>query len=163
MNLSVIDVIFILLVALFMIRCFLKGFIGEVLSMAAIVLGIYASVFFYKNGADFLRANFWPDMKTIPEIIAFIALFLIVFLIVKLFEIMLKGIIRGVKLGGADKFLGLLFGFAEGIAVVSLVLFLLQLIKPIYDSSELLSDSFFAKFLLPLINGAAGTESLPNV
>jgi len=153
MNLSVIDVIFILLIALFMVRCYLKGLIGEVLSMAAVVLGVFASVFFYKNGAEFLRERYWPDMNVIPEIIAFIALFIIVFIIVKLFEIMLKGIIKGIKLGGADKFLGLIFGVLEGIAVVSLILFVMQLIKPVFDSSEILADSHFANFLMPLITG----------
>ena len=149
---SVLDWVFIILIALFVIRCYLKGFIGEILSMAAIVLGLLASLFFYKNGAEYLRARFWPELKTIPEIIAFVALFLIVFVVIKLLEIMLKGIIQGVKLGGADRFLGVVFGFAEGIAVISLVLFLLR-IQPLFDPSSILSDSFFARLLLPLITG----------
>ena len=152
MNINVIDVIFILLITLFMLRCFLKGFVSEVFSMAAIIFGILASLFFYKNGAEYLREKFWPDLITIPEIIAFVALFLIVFIVVKLLEIMLKGIINGIKLGGADKFLGLIFGFAQGMAVVSLVLFILH-IQPLFDASEFLADSFFAKYILPLIIG----------
>jgi len=158
---SVIDVIFLVLIALLMIRCYLKGFISELLSMAAVLLGVIAAVYFYKNGAVFLREKFWPELtNVIPEVIAFIVLFLIVFIIVKLLEALLKGIINGIKLGGADKFLGLIFGFAEGAAVVSLILFLFQLIKPIYDSSALLSNSFIAAILLPLITGAG---NLTNV
>jgi membrane protein required for colicin V production len=72
---------------------------------------------------------------------------------------MLKSIIQGIKLGGADKFLGLIFGFAEGIVVVSLILFILH-IQPLFDSSVLLSDSIFAGFLLPLITGEG---SITNV
>jgi len=159
MNFAVIDFIFIILIALFVIRCYLKGFISELLSMAAIVLGLLASLFFYKNGAEFLRNQYWPDLKTIPEILAFIALFLIVFVVVKLLEVMLKGIINGVKLGGADRFLGLIFGLAEGLVVVSLILFLLR-IQPLFDPSSILSDSFFADLLLPLITG---TENQVNV
>jgi len=159
MNLSVIDVIFILLITLFVIRCYLKGFVGELLSMAAVVLGILSSLFFYKNGGEYLRVKFWPGLKIIPEIIAFIALFLIVFITVKLLEMMLKGIISGVRLSGVDRFLGIFFGLAEGIAVVSLVLFVLH-IQPLFDSSPILSESFFAKLLLPLITGS---ESLTGV
>jgi len=154
-SLSVIDIIFIILVFLFMLRCFLKGFISEILMMAAIVFGIFASVFFHKNGGAFLRERYFPEISAsipIPEILAFIALFLIVFVIFKLLEIMLKGIISGVNLGGADKFLGFIFGFIEGIVVVSLVLIVMQIIKPIYDPSFLFEDSLFAKILLPLIN-----------
>ena len=152
MNLSVLDIVFILLTALFMIRCYLKGFVSELLSMAAFVLGILASLFFHKNGAAFLRERFWPDLAVIPEVVAFIALFIIVFIIIKLLEILLKGIIQGIKLGKADRFLGILFGFAEGIAVISLCIFILR-IQPLFDPSEILSESVFARFLLPFLTG----------
>jgi membrane protein required for colicin V production len=158
-SISLLDVIFILLIVLFALRCYLKGFISELLSMAAIVLGLLASLFFYKNGAEYLRARFWPDLKTIPEIIAFVALFLIVFIVVKILEVMLKGIVQGIRLGGADRLLGVLFGLAESIAVISLVLFLLR-IQPLVDPASLLSDSFFARLLLPLITG---TENISGV
>ena len=153
---SAIDIIFLALIGLLMIRCYLKGLISELLSMAAVVLGVLASIFFYKNGAMYLRENFWPELTNpIPEIVSFVALFVIVFFIVKLLEVLLKEVVKGLKLGGANKFLGLIFGFAEGVAVVSLILFLFQLIKPIYDASNLLSESFIAELLLPLITEPA--------
>jgi membrane protein required for colicin V production len=156
---AVIDIIFVLLITLFIIRCYLKGFVSELLSMAGIVLGLLAALFFYKKGGALLRENLWPEMSTIPEVAAFIGLFLIVFLVVKLLEIMLIRIIDGIEMTGADQFLGIIFGLAEGIAVVSLILFLLR-IQPLFDSSALLADSFFAKILLPLITGR---ENLFNV
>ena len=152
MNFSVIDIVFIGLMGLFIIRCYLKGFVSELMSVAALVLGILAALFFYRNGAEFLRANFWQDLDTIPEIVAFISLFIIVFIIVKLLEIMLIDIIHNVSLTRADSFLGIIFGFAEGLAVVSLILFFLR-IQPLFDPSVILSDSIFARILLPLITG----------
>jgi len=158
---SLIDIIFLALIALLMIRCYLKGIISELLSMAAIVLGVLSAVFFFKNGAVYLKENYFPELAvTITEILSFIAIFLVVFIIVKLLEGLLKGIVKGIKLGSADKLLGLIFGFAEGVAVVSLIIFALLLIKPIYDPSALLSKSFIAELLLPLINKP---EILPNV
>ena len=159
MNISVIDIVFILIITLFVIRCYLKGFVSELLSMAAIILGILASLFFYKNGGEFLRQTFWQDMKIVPEIVAFIALFVIVFILVKLLEMILKGIIEGVRLSGADRFLGLIIGLAEGIAVISLVLFVLR-VQPLFDPSSILSDSFFARLLLPLITGSETSISV---
>jgi len=153
MTLAVIDFIFLALIILFAVRCYLKGFVTELFSMAGIVLGMLAALFFYKNGGEFLRTRFWPDLRAIPEILAFIALFIIVFITVKLLAVMLKGIISGIKLGGVDRFLGIIFGFAEGITVISLVLFLLK-IQPLFDPSSVLSGSFFADLLLPLITGA---------
>ncbi|MDR1837869.1 MAG: CvpA family protein [Treponema sp.] len=159
MNINGIDVVFILLIAIFAIRCYLKGLVGELFSMAAIVLGLFASLFFYKNGGEFLRASFWPGIKVIPEVAAFVALFLIVFIIIKLFEKILKDIIDRVSLSGADRLLGVFFGLAEGIAVISLVLFLLR-IQPLFDPSSILSDSFFARLILPLITGSENTAGV---
>jgi membrane protein required for colicin V production len=159
LNFSAIDVTFIGLIGLFMIRCYLKGFISELLSMAAIILGLLTSLYFYKNGGIFIRERFSLDIKAVPEIIAFISLFIIVFLIIKLLEIMIKGIVEGVSLGGADRFLGIVFGLAEGLVVVSLILFLLR-IQPLFDPTPILSESFFARLLLPLITG---TEKLASV
>jgi membrane protein required for colicin V production len=159
MNVSVIDIVFLLLIILFIIRCYLKGFVGEVFSMAAIILGILSSLFFYKNGGEYLRNTFWPGLKVIPEIIAFIALFIIVFIAIKILELIFKGIIERVKLSGMDRFLGSIFGLAEGIAVVSLVLFILK-IQPLFNPSSILSDSVFANFLLPLITGS---QDVPDV
>jgi membrane protein required for colicin V production len=120
--------------------------------MAGIVLGLLAALFFYKNGGSFIRVKFMPETAVIPEVMAFIILFLIVFIIIKLLEKILSDIIDRVELDSADRFLGVIFGLAEGIAVVSLILFLLR-VQPLFDSSPLLSDSFFAKLLLPLITG----------
>lgn len=159
MNTNVIDVIFILLITLFIIRCFLKGFVSELLSMSAIVFGFLASLFLYKNGGEYLREQFWPGLKLIPEIIAFLALFVIVFLLIKFLEILLKGIIERIHLSGADRFLGVLFGLAEGLTAVSLILFLLR-VQPLFDSNAILSGSVFADFLLPFITGR---ESIASV
>ena len=159
MNFSAIDIVFILLIALFTIRCFLKGFVSELLSVAAVVLGFSVSLLLYKNGADYLREQFWHDLRIIPEIIAFIALFVIVFIIIKFFELMLKGIIERIKLGSADRFIGIFIGLAEGIVAVCLFLFLLH-VQPLFDSSAILSESIFAKILLPLITGR---ESVSDV
>ena len=152
MSFSIIDIAFLGLIGLFMIRCYLRGFVSELLSMAGIVLGLLASLFFYKNGGEFLRNQFWPEVENIPEIAAFVILFVIVFLIVKLLERMLINIIDEVSLTNADSFLGIFFGFAEGVVVVSLVLFIMR-IQPLFDPSEILADSFFARLILPLIIG----------
>ena len=159
MNLAAIDIIFIALIIIFTVRCAIKGFISEIMSMASIVLGLLAALYFYKNGGEFVRIKFMPDMKVIPEIIAFAALFLIVFITIKILEIMLKEIIEGIRLGGVDRFLGIFFGAAEGIVVISLVLFLLR-IQPLFDPGSLLANSFFAKLLLPLITGSGSSVSV---
>jgi membrane protein required for colicin V production len=152
MNFVVIDFIFIFVIAVFVLRCFLKGFVSEVLSMAAVVLGLIASIYFYKTGGAFIAEKYMPNHEAIASVIAFIALFLIVYIVVRILAIMLKNIVEGIRLGGVDRFLGVIFGLAEGFVVVSLVLFVIQ-IQPLFDPEPILSDSFFAGILLPFIAG----------
>ena len=150
MSFSAIDIVFIVLILIFSVRCAVKGFVSELMSMAAIVLGLLAALFLYKNGAEYIRTKIMHEVEIVPEVIAFIALFAVVFILVKILEAMLKGIVNGIKLGGADRFLGIFFGIAEGIVVVSLALFVLQ-IQPLFDSAPLIESSFFAGLIMPLI------------
>jgi len=160
MNFSVMDIIFVFLIGLFMIRCYLKGFISEVLSMAALFFGFLVSLLLYKNAGEYLKKQFWPEMDVIPFIAAFIGLFVFIFIIVKIIEKMLTNIIDKINLGSADSIIGIVFGLAEGIVVVSLVLFILK-VQPLFDSSEVLSGSIFAKLLLPFITETVSFAHLP--
>jgi membrane protein required for colicin V production len=102
--------------------------------------------------AVLVRAWFMPEVKIVPEVIAFAALFIIVYIVVKIIEMTLKNIIEGIQLGGLDRLLGAALGIIEGIVVVCLILFLLS-IQPFFDSGPVLEKSIFATFLLPLIFG----------
>ncbi|MDR2758454.1 MAG: CvpA family protein [Spirochaetaceae bacterium] len=145
-----IDIIFIALVLILVIRCALRGFIEEVLSMASVVIGALSAVFFYKKGGAFIRERYLENIEVIPEILAFVMLFLIPFVGIRILERIIKDIITRVKLGGFDRFLGILFGLLEGITLISLVLFVID-IQPLFDKNLLLEKSFFARFLLPLV------------
>jgi membrane protein required for colicin V production len=142
-----------------MIRSYIRGFVTEFLSMSAVVLGFIAALYFYKKGGEFIRNTFMQNRKTIPEVIAFIVLFITVYVVIKIIEKTLKGIVDKVYLSGIDRFMGIFFGLLEGIAVVSLALFLLR-IQPLFDPGTLLQESFFAKTFLPFITGA---EKMINV
>ncbi|MDR2479137.1 MAG: CvpA family protein [Treponema sp.] len=161
MTFAVIDIIFAALIVIFTVRCAIKGFISELLSMAAVVLGLLTALFFFHQGGEIVRNKLMPDLKVIPEIIAFIALFLIVFIAVKIVERLLKDIIEGIRLGGADRFLGLVFGIIEGVIVVSLVLFLFT-VQPLFDAGPMLQKSLFAEWLLPFVTGS-GKAAAPVV
>jgi membrane protein required for colicin V production len=120
--------------------------------MAALIFGTIFAIFFFKNVAVLVRVWFMPEVKIVPEIIAFAALFIIVYILVKIVEMTLKNIIEGIQLGGLDRLLGAALGIVEGIVVVCLILFLMR-IQPFFDSGPILEKSIFAAFLLPLIFG----------
>jgi membrane protein required for colicin V production len=162
-----IDYIGLVLILLLAVRCTLRGFISEFMTLASLVLGALGSLFLYRSCADFLRDHglrtftenipgfireLLPALvQNIPEILAFILIFVIIFLAVKLVGYLLKDIIQQISLGGVDRFLGFLFGLTEGVVVIGLLLLALRL-QPVFDAAPLLEGSFFAKILLPLIS-----------
>jgi membrane protein required for colicin V production len=148
----VIDIIFIFLMFLLVLRCSLRGFIKELMSMAAVVLGLIGAFLLHKNGGLFLREKYFPTLKLIPEILAFLAIFLIIFVVIKIVEHILKDIIDRINFGGVDSFLGFIFGLVEGVILISLILLALS-VQPLFNEGPLLERSFFAQFLLPIING----------
>jgi membrane protein required for colicin V production len=150
----VVDIIFVVLIALLAIRCATRGFIKELVSTVGLILGFLVALLLYSSGGAFIREKFMPTMPIVPEILAFIALFLIVFIIIKIIGAILKGIIEGIHLGGADKFLGIVLGLVEGLIVVSLVLFVIN-IQPLFDAQKFLLGSKFAEILLPIFTGGS--------
>ena len=152
MGLAAIDIVFIGVIILFALHCCVKGFVSEVMSLAAAILGTLLGVFFFRKGALFIRDSFMPQVKVLPEIIAFVVIFLTTFIVIRILQVMLKNIIEGIRLGWLDRLLGFFFGFAEGIVIVCLLLFLID-IQPLVDSGDILNESLFAKFLLPFISG----------
>jgi membrane protein required for colicin V production len=151
MGLTAIDLVFIVIILIFAIHCALKGFVSEAMSLAAVILGVLSAIFFFRSGAAFIRGSFMPEIKVIPEILAFLMIFFIAFIAIKMFEGMLKTIIQKIRLGGLDRTLGFIFGVAEGIIVVCLVLFIISILP--FDSDRILGESFFAKGLLPFVMG----------
>ncbi|MDR0376836.1 MAG: CvpA family protein [Spirochaetaceae bacterium] len=158
---EVIDIIFMILMVILIVRCALRGFVEEVMSMSALVLGLGSAFFFHKKGAAFLVERYIPDVKILPEVLAFAAVFLIVFLAVKLLESILKDIVDRIHLGGVNRFLGAVFGFIEGVVLVSVVLFVLS-IQPLVDTKPLLEKSYFAQTLSPYIGAVKNAVQLPG-
>jgi membrane protein required for colicin V production len=152
---NALDWVFIVILALLGIRCMLKGFVAEVLSVAAVLVGLLAGLFLYKIvGQLFVGWGLNPKPEVLVALLGFAAVFLVAFIIVKLIERLLEEGIQAAELGGVDRALGLVLGLAEGLILVSLVLVVMSLIEPALKSagySKLLSNSFFARLILPII------------
>jgi membrane protein required for colicin V production len=151
MNLAVIDIVFASLILILVVRCALRGFIEEFMSVAALVLGVLFAVLFFKQGAAFISDRL--GIKILPEVVSFISLFLIVFILVKILERILDGIVQRIDLTGWDKGFGVALGLVEGLLVVSVALFVLS-VQPLFDPAPLLKDSQFAHYLMPFVSMA---------
>jgi membrane protein required for colicin V production len=147
MTLTALDFIFAGLLVVIIIRCAVRGFIEEIMSIAALFLGIAGAFFLYSPGAAFIRTRL--DLRFIPEILAFVGIFVIIFILVKVVEYMLRDIITRINLGWLDRLLGFIFGIVEGFTVISLLIFVIY-IQPVFKADELIQSSFFARLLIPL-------------
>ena len=149
-DIPVIDMIFLILIVLMVIHGYVKGFLEEFFSWAALVLAIWAAVLLHPAGAAFIRQKAMQNVKFVPEILAFIAIFIVIMLFLKMLEHVLKDVIMGAKLGGANKVLGSIFGLIEGLTLSALIIFVLA-IQPLFNASGIIADSIFAQILLPFI------------
>jgi len=145
---EVIDIVFGLLIVIAAIRGAFRGFVTEVGSMAALILGFGGAIVFYKPVAGLLARQFGTSMWN--QLIAFLVLFLILYLVVKLIERMLHNIIERLSLDRLDSALGFFLGIAEGLVVVAVVLFVVNW-QPFFDPQKLLGNSFFARMLFPVL------------
>ncbi len=153
---NALDWIFVVILALLGVRCMIRGFIAEVLSVAAVLAGLLAGLFLYKAvGQLFVGWGLKPQPEVLVAALGFAAAFLVAFVAVKIIERLLEEGIQAAELGGVDRALGLVLGLAEGLILVSLVLVAMSLLEPALKSiagySKLLSGSYFARLILPVI------------
>ncbi len=145
---SILDWILLGVVVLLALRCLVRGFVEELLSVAAYALGLGAAIFLYRPLGSYLAGRF--AQLPLPEAIAFAVLFILGFLGTRLVGKLLKEGLEASALGGLDKAAGLALGLAEGLVIVSLVLLILK-VQPIFDTKKLLDDSAFARAILPVV------------
>jgi membrane protein required for colicin V production len=115
------DVIVLAILFLSTLLAFVRGFVRELISIAAWVIGFVAAITYAGAVAEMLSGL--PATPVVRHVIAF-ALVLVVVLIAGAFVAwMLRSAVHAVGLGFVDRFLGGLFGLARGVlAVMAFVL-----------------------------------------
>jgi len=154
-GIATIDIIFIIIIIIAAIRCAFRGFVTEILSVAAIILGILGAVFLSGLVAGYIDEYF--GLAKWSNIVAFLILFLVIYIIVKAIERGFDRFLERVHLEKLDKSLGLFLGLFEGIIIVGLIIFIM-LIQPVFDVQRVLYESWFAGVFFSVFPG--GTEEL---
>ena len=150
LNFAVIDIVFILIIIALMIRAIRRGFVTELSSMAAPVLGLFAAVFFSKALSSTVALITGSENSIWNQLIAFFSIFLIIYLIVFILQGFLQGAVEKLDLQRADSVLGGFWGLAEGILLVLILLFIMNWL-PFTVVHDALKNSFFANIFLPLL------------
>ena len=145
---NLLDILLVTIAGAFMIRCSLRGFIKETLSCASFIVGGLSGIIFYRQAGELIE-NFIV-LNGFLEIVGFIVSFLGGFILVKAIEVALRASVEALKLGWADRILGIVLGFVEGIVVICLLVFLM-IRQPLFELDDLLNSSAVASFFIPIL------------
>lgn len=118
-----IDIILGVLLILAAFRGFYKGFVAEVASLAALILGIWGAIHFSHLTSDFIIETFNYQSKHLG-LIAFIVTFTVIVILVHLIGKAVETIISAVALGFINRLAGILFGIIKTALILSVLLIL---------------------------------------
>lgn len=123
MSLNYVDIILLVPMAVGLVRGLFKGFIKEVLGLAAIVLGIAASYYYSDDLAEYLRISFEDAGKWL-DILSYLIIFSITVIGVNLLARYLTSVSKMIALGFVNRIAGGVFGLAKVILIMMLFIHL---------------------------------------
>lgn len=137
MTFTFIDIVFLIIIAVFAIMAMIHGFIQELFGKIAVIAGVVAGFYFCGLLAPHISKII--KIPAVDVVLAFILIFITAFLLVKIVQIIIGTIFSGEILKSLDRVLGLAFGAIEGILVVSCILIALK--AQIWFNFDSLTDS----------------------
>ena len=154
------DVTILIVLIGFLVKGLLRGLLKEVCSLAGLFVGAFLAFRYHGPLADALMKTI--DVPAdIAVVITFATLFLATMVFFLLFGFLLSKFIKLLFLGGFNRMLGGVFGVAQGILLLAVVLFALSLRPLPWDLDKPLKHSQLAPPFVDL--GKATLEGSRNV
>ncbi len=148
----------------FIIKGFRNGFVIELASLAALILGIFVALHFSYYAEGYLRENFEIAEKYL-HIISFAITFVIVAVLVYITGRIIHKLVSIVALGFINRLAGAAFGFLKTVLVLSVLIYFLNvfdtgsaLIKPEVKTQSYLYGPI--ESIVPMIIPKLGMDSL---
>jgi membrane protein required for colicin V production len=116
MPISPLDIVLILVMLLSGVLAMVRGFMREVLSIAAWVLAAGATLYSYGKLLPYAKQYFNSDIVAAIAVVG--GVFLLTLLIVSIFTIKISDMVLDSRVGALDRSLGFLFGLARGLIIV---------------------------------------------
>ena len=157
---SIIDLIFIILLLWSAYKGFSKGFILQLSTLAALLLGIFGAIHFSDFTANLLTDNFNVSNQYL-HIISFAITFIAIVIIVHLLARLIEKLIQAIALGFVNRLLGIVFGVAKVAFIISIILVLVNKANEKYNflpedkvEQSMLYEplSEFAPMIFPYLN-----------
>ena len=140
MAMAWIDIAIIALILLSSILSLFRGFVTEALDLAAWLVAFWVAMTFHEELALWLAQ--WVTLPSAQKPAAFILLFIAAWLLGALVNYLAGKLVRKSGLSGTDRLLGVVFGAARGVAIVTILVLLAGLTMmpqdPWWQDSQLL-------------------------
>ena len=155
-----IDIVLVILLVFAAISGFRNGLIAEIVSLAALVLGIWGAIEFSYVTSDFLVENL--NLKSDHlGIISFVVTFVVIVILVHIVGNVVNKMAEAMMMGFINKLAGLVFGVLKAMLILSIVLMVFDFVdedvKILSDRAKAESRMYapirdFAPSLLPFID-----------
>ncbi|MEO6219198.1 MAG: CvpA family protein [Ginsengibacter sp.] len=142
----IIDIAFLIVIIIAIIKGLSKGFVVGVFSLLAFVIGLAAALKLSVLVAAYLQENVMERTKWLP-VISFFLVFIIVILLVGLGARFIKKTMQFAMLGWLDRLGGMILYLMIYITILSVILFFAEkmfMLKP-----QVISDSYTYKYIAP--------------
>jgi len=123
------DLLILVFIIVFVILGYRKGFIISLATIVALILGVYLAVHFSNFMDKILLENFKPSRSWLP-ILSFTITFLLVVIGVMIIAKLMEKIIDIVGMGFFNHLGGAILGFAKGVILCSIILFIITSFDP---------------------------------
>jgi len=162
-----IDATIVIILILSMVMGFINGFVKEVASLAALILGIWGAIKF--SGFTAAKLYDYFDMSgQYVGLIAFIITFGIIVVVIHFIGIVADKIVTAVSLGFINRLLGIVFGLLKSVLIMSVFFVVLNVIndkRPFLPKDKIEGSVFFnpisdiAPALFPIIGEGSFGQS----
>jgi membrane protein required for colicin V production len=139
-----IDIIFLVPIIWLAYRGFRHGFIIELASLAGLIAGIYAAIYYCGRVEHLLVLFFDMDTRYLP-VIAFVIVFIVVVVVVYLLGKILENFVNMIALGFLNKIAGGIFGILKAALFLSIIIIILTHINDRFISEDRKENSVLYK------------------
>ncbi len=116
MPITLLDIILLVVMLISGLLAMIRGFMREVLSIAAWIAAAAATLYFYGRLLPFAKSYFNNDIVAAGAVVG--GVFLGTLLIVSIVTVRISDMILDSRIGALDRTLGFLFGLARGLVIV---------------------------------------------
>lgn len=143
-QLNWIDYAIIVIVGFSTIMSFFRGFVREIISLVAWLLGLIISLRYAVVAQNYLAA--WIAVESVRYFVSFVALFLSVVMLGLLINALVSVLMAKAGLSFTDRLIGVFFGAARGAIVVSVILLMIAHLGTVRDSVALRESQLSPQF-----------------